>query len=62
MGDMYLMQIVATLQGSKPPCSGAPERDVVRAMRDNGTSEALAQYFIDQAVRVGALQRSRCRC
>lgn len=57
---MYLMQIVQGLQGSGP-CGGALERDVVRAMRENGASDALAQFEIDEAVRRGALLRTQCQ-
>ena len=62
MFDMYLMQIVAALQGTDGRPYGAPERDVVRAMKDLGDSAAMVQYEIDRAVRVGVLRRVWCRC
>lgn len=58
---MYLMQIVQGLQGTGP-CGGAPERDVVAAMKKTGASETLAQLDIYQAIQSGALRRIYCYC
>lgn len=53
---------IAAVFNALADSGSASVTDVVRSLKAIGTSEVMAQYDIDQAVRSGALKRVRCSC